>query len=203
MEDKLLSFHERLYQFLSKNLKIILLGVFLFSLLIIIGAGFYYYKKQKEEKAWLELAQLLYQRKNLQALEDLAKKHRGTSAGLQAYLLLWEIYYHQKDWNNLSRILGELKKEYPKKLEGILIYGEAKILESQGKKEEALKLYQKSLEKTFSPRPWVLIDIGRLAEELNQNSLALDSYEKVLKEDNNLLSEFVEYKIAQLKGKGG
>lgn len=203
MEDKLISFHEKLFKFLSKNLKIILSGVFLFSFIIIVGIGFYYYKRQKEEKAWLELAQLLYQKKNFQALEDLAKKHQGTSAGLQAYLLLWEFYYHQKDWNNLSRILGELKRKYPKKLEGILIYGEAKILESQGKKEEALKLYQKSLEKPFSPRPWVLIDIGRLAEELNQNSLALDFYEKALKEDNNPFSEFVEYRITQLRGKGG
>lgn len=201
MEDKLLSFHERLSRFLSRHLRIILFGVFLFLLVILIGGGFYYYKKQKEEKAWSELVQLLYQRKDWQILEELAKKHRGTSASLQAYLILWEIYYTQKDWNNLSRILGDLKKNYPKSLEGILIYGEAKILEQQGKVEEALKLYQKSLEKPFYPSPWVLIDIGRLAQELNQNSLALESYEKALKE--NLLTGFIEYKLAQLKQKGG
>ncbi len=199
MEDKLLSFHEKLSRFLSKHLKVLLFGVFLFLLVIIIGGGFYYYKKQKEEKAWSELAQLLSQKRDWQALEEFAKMYRGTSASLQAYLMLWETCFIKKDWNNLSRILEELKKDYPKSLEGILLYGEAKILEEQGKVEEALKLYQKSLEKPIH-HPWVLIDIGRLAQELKQYSLALDFYEKALKE--NLLTGFVEWKLTQLKQKG-
>lgn len=197
MEDKLLRFHEKISQFLNQYLKTILFSIFLFVLVILIGSGVYYYKKQKEEKAWAELVQVLYQKKNWQALEEITKKYKDTSAGLQAYLLLWEIYYSQKDWNNLLRILEELKKRYPKNLEGILFYGEAKVLEQQGKLEEALKLYQKSLEKPFYPSPWVLIDLGRLAEKLNQKSLAIEAFEKALKEEP--LLGYVEYKLAQIK----
>jgi TRAP-type C4-dicarboxylate transport system permease small subunit len=52
-EDKLLRFHERLKDFVSKHLNLFLNIVGILALLILLGFGYNYYTKKKEEKAFL------------------------------------------------------------------------------------------------------------------------------------------------------
>lgn len=58
-EDKLLRFHEKLKDFLQKNLTFLLNIVLVFVIIAIIGGGWLYYQKSKEKKLYREFLGIL------------------------------------------------------------------------------------------------------------------------------------------------
>lgn len=178
-EDKLLQFHERLKDFLQKHLTLLLNIVLAFALVIIFGALLFYYQKNKEKKAFEELYQIIH-KNDFIALQSFAKKYASSQAGLYALLIIWEDLTQSHALKAKKEFLPILKKAYPKGLSNFLLYTEAKLLEDSGQKEEALKIYQKLLEKEPVLRELLYLDLGRLFASTNPQ-LAKKYYMELIK----------------------
>lgn len=178
-EDKLLQFHEKLKDFLQKHLMLIVNIVLALSLFIILGAGWLYYQKNREKKAFEELYQIIH-KNDFIALQSFAKKYATSQAGLNALLMVWEVISQSQDMKAKKEFLTVLKKAYPKGLSNLLLYTEAKLLEDLGQKEEALKIYQKLLEKEPALREILYLDLGRLLA-IKHPDLAKKFYQDLIK----------------------
>jgi len=201
LSDKLLSFHEKLVQFFEQHLRTILGLLAIFVTIGLLWGGFAYYKSKKEKEASLKLMEVAKSSNMIQALREVKEKYKGTQAGLQASLLLLDYYFQQKDYQEMQKLINELKKFYPKKVKGLILYGEAKTLENQGKLTKALEIYKKVSKNQPELNFLTYLDIARLAEKLGKIDLAKKYYEKYIKEAPSKESGFAEYKIFQLNKK--
>ncbi len=197
-EDKLLSFHEKLTDFFDKNLRVILLLIFALIGIGIIWGGITYYNSKKEKEAALKLMEAINSPNIVKALKEVKNKYKGTSAALQASLLLWNYYFQEKDYAKMQDLLKELKSKYPAKIKGVILYGEAKVLENQDKWKEALKTYKEVIKKEPELNFLTYLDIARAAEKTGNSALAKKYYEKYLKEFPSEEAGLVEYKLSQL-----
>ncbi len=196
-EDRLLRFHERLKDFLQKNLTKLLNLVLFFVIIIVLSGAWFFYQKNKEKRAFERFVEIIH-RQDLKALEDFAKKYLGTQAGLQASLILWEALQKGGNPDQIRSGLENLKKVYPGRLEGFLLYAEAKVLEDSGKKKEALDIYQKILDKELSLRDQVLMDLARLTGPTKKD-LAIKYYQEIEKNYPNFYGKgLAEYRLYEL-----
>lgn len=198
-EDKLLRFHERLKDFLQKNLVKFLNLVLFFVIIIVLSGGWFFYQKNKEKRAFEKFVEIMHKQGELKALEDFVKKYGGTQAGLQASLILWEILQKGGTPHQLKEGLNNLKKVYPKSLEGLILYAEAKVLEDSGKKAEAISIYQKLLDKEPNLKEQVLMDLARLSGPA-QKDVAIKYYQEIQKKYPQFYGKgLAEYKLYELK----
>ncbi len=197
-EDKLLSFHEKLTAFFDRNLRVILLSIFALIGIGIIWGGITYYNSKKEKRAALKLMEAVKSPDIIRALKEVKDKYKGTSAALQASLLLWNYYFQEKEYAKMQDLLKELKSEYPAEIKGVILYGEAKVLENQNKWKESLKTYKEVIKKEPELNFLTYLDIARAAEKIGNFALAKKYYEKYLKEFPSEEAGLVEYKLSQL-----
>lgn len=198
-EDKLLRFHERLKDFLQKHLTLLLNIVLGLVLLIMISGAWVYYQKNKDKKAFEELTNIIHKGGDLKSLKEFVKKYGRTTAGSQAILILWNTSLQKGDVKDLKEELSNLKSLYRGKAEGLALYAEAKILEEEGKMEEAFKLYSKALEKETLLKGSILFDQARMKERQNKGE-AIKLYQELLKENgNSYLRGLIEFKLFQLQ----
>ncbi|MCS7150712.1 MAG: tetratricopeptide repeat protein [Caldimicrobium sp.] len=198
-EDKLLRFHERLKDFLQKHLTLLLNIVLGLVLLIMINGAWVYYQKNKDKKAFEEFTNIIHKGRDLKSLREFVKKYGRTTAGSQAILILWNTSLHKGDVKDLKEELSNLKSLYRGKAEGLTFYAEAKILEEEGKMEEAFKLYSKALEKETLLKGSILFDQARIKERQNKSE-AIKLYQELLKEtESSYLRGLIEFKLFQLQ----
>ncbi len=195
-EDKLLTFHEKLSDFFDRNLRIILLVMFGLIVIGIIWGGISYYTSKREREADLKLMQAMNSRNMIKALQEVKEEYKGTSAALQASLLLWNYYYQERAFDKMQKLLNELKNEYPSEIKGVILYGEAKVYENQNKWKKALETYQQVVKKEPGLDFLTYLDIARMAEKTGNYKLAKEYYKKYLK-NNYPFGEkgLVEYKL--------
>jgi predicted negative regulator of RcsB-dependent stress response len=198
ISDKLLSFHEKLVDFFDKNLRLILLLIFFLFFLGFLWGGISYYFSKKEKEAALKLLEASQTSDMSASLNQIIKNYKGTSAALQASLLLWSHYFQQKNFSKMQELLKSLKKDYPDKLEAVILYGEAKLLENQKKWKKALEIYKKISKKETDLNFLVYPDIARLSEKLGDKKLAVEYYKKSLQSADIEETGWIEFKLSQL-----
>jgi len=198
ISDKLLSFHEKLVDFFDKNLRLILLLIFFLFFLGFLWGGISYYFSKKEKEAALKLLEASQTSDMPASLNQIIKNYKGTSAALQASLLLWSHYFQQKNFSKMQELLKSLKKDYPDKLEAVILYGEAKLLENQKKWKKALEIYKKISKKETDLNFLVYPDIARLSEKLGDKKLAVEYYKKSLQSADIEETGWIEFKLSQL-----
>ncbi len=199
--NKLLSFHEKLVHFLNQHFRIILAILIFLVLTGLLWGGFIYYKSKREKTASLELMKIANSPDIIQELRKIKEKYKGTQAAFQASLILFNYYFQENNLEEIQKLIQELKKDYPKKAKGLILYGEAKIWEIQGKYSKALEIYKKILKIDPFLNFFVYLDIGRVAEKIGQTELAKNYYEKYIKEISNNQKGLAEYKVFQLTTK--
>jgi predicted negative regulator of RcsB-dependent stress response len=200
-EDKLLRFHERLKDFLQKNLTKLLNLVLFFVIIIALSGGWFFYQKNKEKRAFEKFVEIIHKQGDLKTLEDFVKKYGGTQAGLQASLILWDTLQKGGTPHQLNEGLNTLKKVYPRKLEGLILYAQAKVFEDSGKKAEAISIYQKLLDKDPNLKDQVLMDLARLSAS-TQKDVAIKYYQEIQKNYPQFYGKgLAEYKLYELKRK--
>jgi predicted negative regulator of RcsB-dependent stress response len=198
ISDKLLSFHEKLVDFFDKNLRLILLLIFFLFFLGFLWGGISYYFSKKEKEAALKLLEASQTSDMPASLNQIIKNYKGTSAALQASLLLWSHYFQQKNFSKMQELLKDLKKDYPDELEAVILYGEAKLLENQKKWKKALEIYKKISKKETDLNFLVYPDIARLSEKLGDKKLAVEYYKKSLQSADIEETGWIEFKLSQL-----
>lgn len=199
--DKLFSFHEKLVHFLTKYLRIILAIIIFLVITGLLWGGFIYYKYKKEKTASIELMKVAKSPNIFQDLKEIKQKYKGTQAAFQASLILFNYYFQENNLEEMQKLMKELKKIYPEKAKGLILYGEAKLLEIQKNYPQALKIYEKILKIEPSLNFLVYLDIGRIAEKMGQIELAKSYYERYIKEISDNQKGLAEYKIFQLTSK--
>jgi len=199
--ERLIHFHEKLVQFFEKHLRTVLTIIFIFVIIGLLWGGFTYYKSKKEKEASLKLMEVTKSSNIPLALKEVEEKYKGTSAALQASLLLLDYYFYQKNYKKKEKLINEIEKEYPKKINGIILYGKAKILEIKGDLNKALKIYQKISKNQSDLSFLIYLDIARLTEKLGKFDLAKEYYQKYINDPNVKNSGFAEYKLYQLNTK--
>ncbi len=202
-QDKILEVHEKLSNFFNQKLKLILTSVGIFVLFVFLISFFTYYKNRKEREAELKLIEAMNQHNPVQALNKILKEYSGTQAGLEAGILLWNMYYNKKDYFSMGRVLDYLQENYPSDLKPLLNYARASLFENQKEFKSALRFYKKSLKEMPLLRFVALIDVARTYEESGNLNQAIDFYRKYLEEyPDGEYKGLAEYKIYATRSAG-
>jgi len=200
-QDKLLTFHEKLENFVENNLKAIFIGIGIFFLIGLLWLGIGYYNERKERKATLQLIYAENSNNQLEALKSLVENYPHTQAGLEAALLLWNYYYQNGDYSKMEKLYSIIEDDYPSELKATLLYAKAKLLEHDGKLKEALE----KLKEATDAQPEIGIiaytDIARLYERLGNLKSALAYYKRALSVPELEESGFIKYEIWRLSSK--
>jgi len=197
-EDKLLRFHERLKDFVSKHLNLFLNIVGILALIILLGFGYNFYTKKKEERSFAEFFKLLKEGGTEPALLAFAEKNSNTEAGKLALIQLWNTALERGDANATLKLADKIEKTLTSKGKVLVTYAKAKAYEEMGDIERALKIY-KSVSKEDSPlRELVYLDLIRSIELKGDKNTALSFAKEFLKNFGN--STFSGYISAKFKG---
>jgi tetratricopeptide (TPR) repeat protein len=203
-QDKLVNVHEKLSDFFHQNLKLILASVGIFVLFVFLISFFTYYKNRKEKQAELMLIEAVSKKEPVEALHKVVKKYPETQAGLEAGILLWNIYYNRKDYSSMEKILNYLEEAYPSQIKPLLYYAKASLFENQKNFKTALKYYKKSIKKIPGLKFIGVIDVARSFERNNNPKTALNFYKKYLEEyPEGEYRGLAEYKIYKNLNKQG
>jgi len=200
-EDKLLRFHERLKDFVSKHLNLFLNIVGILALLILLGFGYTYYSKKKEKKAFMEFFTLLNQGAKEETLLSFAEKHSNTEAGKLAILYLWNSAIDRGEVNTLFKLAEKLEKVLSTQGKAYIRYAKAKTFEEKGDLDAAFKVYQ-SINRDESPlKELVYLDLIRLKEAKKDKKSAANLAQEFLKAyGNSTLAGYVSAKLKELSG---
>ncbi len=200
-EDKLLRFHERLKDFVSKHLNLFLNIVGILALVILLGFGYNYYSKKKEEKAYAELYNLLTQTGSETSLVSFAEKYSNTGAGKLALIYLWNLALNHGDANTALKISERLEKFLTPQGKDYVRYAKAKTFEEKGDLDAALKVYE-SIRKDESPlKELVYLDLIRLKEAKKDKRSAANLAQEFLKiYGNSTFAGYVSEKLKELSG---
>jgi len=200
-EDKLLRFHERLKDFVSKHLNLFLNIVGILALLILLGFGYNYYSKKKEEKAFAELFSLLKQGGTEASLLSFAEKNSNTEAGRLALIYLWNLALNRDDASLILKLTEKLKKSLSSQGKVFVNYAKAKTFEEKGDLDTALKIYE-SISKEAGPiKELLYLDLIRLKEAKKDKKSAANLAQEFLKNyGNSTLAGYVSAKLKELSG---
>jgi lipopolysaccharide biosynthesis regulator YciM len=200
-EDKLLRFHERLKDFVSKYLNLFLNIVGILALLILLGFGYSYYSKKKEEKAFAEFFSLLTQGQTEATLLSFAEKNSNTEAGRFALIYLWDSALNRGDASLTLKLAEKLEKSLSFQGKVFVKYAKAKAFEEKGDLDAALKIYE-SISKEAGPLKELLyLDLIRLKEAKKDKKSAANLAQEFLKNyENSTLAGYVTVKLKELSG---
>jgi uncharacterized membrane protein YheB (UPF0754 family) len=200
-EDKLLRFHERLKDFVSKHLNLFLNIVGILALLILLGFGYNYYSKKKEEKAFAEFFSLLKQGGTEAFLLSFAEKNSNTEAGRLALIYLWNSALNRSDASSTLKLAEKLEKSLSSQGKVFVNYVKAKTFEEKGDLGSALKIYE-SISKEAGPLKELLyLDLIRLKEAKKDKKSAANLAQEFLKNyGNSTLAGYVSAKLKELSG---
>ena len=197
-QDKILTFHERLSNFVENNLRLIFIVLVGFLVLGILWLGISYYFEKKEKEATLELISTANLKNPIKVYEDVVKRYSGTQAALQAALWLWNYYYMAQDYTKLKELYPKIEKEYPSQIKGVLLYGKAKLDENEKKYNQAIEEYKRALSQMPDLGLLVYPDLGRIYERLGDYKKALAYYKRAESVPELQENGFIKYKIWSL-----
>ena len=127
-----------------------------------------------EEYSALDVEELLAD------LETFAKKKSGYAGG-RAWSIIGNIYGKQEDWAGAeaawTAAAGAAGKTY---LAPFAWFNAGTAAEEQGKTEQAIEYYTKSLSPDFPAAPRAQFSIGRLRENQDNNAAAIEAYRAVI-----------------------
>ena len=200
MEDKLTTFHEKLTEFMHErlNLLLVIVGAFIFFVLIFSGIKYYFHSKEK--KASELLISALSQKDPITSLKALVKKYPSTRAGLEASLILFDQAYEKGDLVSAQKYLKIFKNRAPSYFKPLVNYAEGKIQEEKKAFVKALYLYQNSVKKIRPLDLYLYLDLARLSKELGKSQDAKRYYQAVLSEfPESEFSPLVKYELWSMK----
>ena len=118
-----------------------IIAAFVVALLALAGvAGYWLYRQHRDSSA----ADLLAKAKTPEELQNVTRQGKGTPAGATAYLLLAEQQRNEKKFTEANATLQAFLEKYPKhELASTARMAIAANLESLGKADEALAMYQR------------------------------------------------------------
>ncbi len=171
--------YERLRDLANRH-KTWLVGLFFLAILAIVGAVAWRYQgMQLQEKANARLAQA----QSLDSLQAVALEFRGTDAALAADMTLADIYFQQGQWEKSAAFYRKVLESHAfSPLVGSANIGLAAILESTGKIDEALRVYQ-SVDSSPSAgfqAPQAALAAARLLERNHRLPEARQAYENLV-----------------------
>ena len=197
-QDRILTFHEKLSNFIENNLKLIFFVLVGFLILGILWLGISYYFEKKEKEATLKLISASNLKSPIKVYEDIIKKYSGTQAALQAGLWLWNYYYMSQNYAKLKELYPEIEKEYPSSIKGVLLYGKTKLDEEDKKYKEAIQEYKNILSQMPDLGLLIYSDLGRIYERLGDFKKALSYYKQASSIPELQENSFIKYKIWSL-----
>ncbi len=198
-KDKVLSFHEKLENFIENNIKLIFAGVIAFLVLGILWLGISYYYSKKESEATKLLLMASQSTNKLQIFNQLVKKFPHTQAGMEAALSLWNYYYSVGDLSKMKELYKVLKEGYPSQLMPVLLYGKAKILEEEGSLKKAIDVLKDAVSRQPELGIIAYLDLGRLYQEVGNVKQAKFYYKQAQAIPELEDDPFIKYKLWELK----
>ena len=194
MEERLISFHEKLTEFLHQKLSLVLVIVGVFISIALIISGIKYYFQYKERKAGQLLLSASPQ--NSKVLKNLVEKYPSTRAGLEACLILFVQAYQKGNYKLAQKYLKIFKSHASSYFIPIANYGLGKIQEEKKLFDRAITIYQKNVKKLRPLDLYLYLDLARLSKKAGDLAAAKRYYQAVLSEfPDSGFSSLVKYEL--------
>ena len=220
-EKKNLSGEQKLGEFLSKNLKV-LVGVLCAVVAVIVAYVIFFYVSTSLVRKGLDKVEVIEYSftKDASSIDDseLASRqetalknltpylNKGGIVGARANMLAADIYGQKKDWQaSKDAWLKAASKRKGTYIESLCNFNAAAAYEELGQSQEALELYEKvSADKNFVDRSRAYFNAGRLKEAAGDFEGAKVFYQAIgeLGNANDSWNDLAKTRLIDLENKG-